>query len=222
MLFSGFFLPLVLGLGFWQLDRGGEKQELLKRWDQAAQSLSWDRLESSGLESGQPVIVSGYYSRYSWLLDNRTRDGVAGYEVHTLFYPDSGSPVVVNRGWVAGARQRAELPEFPTPDTPVLLAGRVSDYPVPPVLSDQDGESQEDWPQRVQTLPSERVEGHEPKVAAYILKLGDRGQPGAFRADWEPDMMGPQTHYGYALQWFSLAAALIVLTLIASYRKQES
>ncbi|MGM0571288.1 MAG: SURF1 family cytochrome oxidase biogenesis protein, partial [Pseudomonadota bacterium] len=47
-------------------------------------------------------------------------------------------------------------------------------------------------------------------------------QPGAFRADWEPDMMGPQTHYGYALQWFSLAAALIILTIIASYRKQES
>jgi cytochrome oxidase assembly protein ShyY1 len=31
--------------------------------------------------------------------------------------------------------------------------------------------------------------------------------------------MGPQTHYGYAAQWFSLAAALIILTVVASYRK---
>ena len=33
--------------------------------------------------------------------------------------------------------------------------------------------------------------------------------------------MGAQTHYGYALQWFSLALALVVLTVIASYRKTE-
>lgn len=222
MLFSGFFLPLVLGLGFWQLERGGEKQQQLEQWQQAAESRSWNDLESSGLEPGQPVVVSGLYSDYSWLLDNRTRDGVPGYEVLTLFYPESGSPVVVNRGWIAGTRQRAELPVFPTPDSPVLLTARVSEYPVPPVLSDLDGDGQSGWPRRVQSLPAERARIQEPGLAAYILKLEDQGQPGAFRADWEPDMMGAQTHYGYALQWFSLATVLIVLTIIASYRKQES
>jgi cytochrome oxidase assembly protein ShyY1 len=56
-------------------------------------------------------------------------------------------------------------------------------------------------------------------VVGLVVRLSGPEQPGAYLADWAPDMMGPQTHYGYALQWFSLAAALVILTVVASYRK---
>lgn len=223
LVFAGLFLPLLLGLGTWQLNRAGEKQELLTQWAEADKAEAWHQLEDRKQLLGTPVTIRGQYTGESWLLDNRTRDGAPGYEVLTLFSPEEGKPVVINRGWIAGARVRDRLPEFTTPAGPVVLQARLSDYPEPPVLADDaDADQDGTWPKRVQALPRQTAAQKEPAVAEWILKLEDRNQPGAFRADWEPDMMGPQTHYGYALQWFSLAVALFILTIIASYRKQES
>ena len=222
LVFTGVFLPLVLWLGFWQLDRAVEKQAMLDNWEQAPEGVAWSRVSEGEYTTGQPVTLSGQYLGVSWLLDNRTRDGIAGHEILALFRPLQGGAVVINRGWLAGGQQRETLPELPTPDGMVMITARVADYPEPPVLASPDEPDDGGWPRRVQTLPREVASGADPDVPAFILKLEGDHQPGAFRADWEPDMMGPQTHYGYAFQWFSLATALVVLTIIASYRKQES
>jgi cytochrome oxidase assembly protein ShyY1 len=70
-------------------------------------------------------------------------------------------------------------------------------------------------------LPAERVAGEGVDPAPMIVALADSQQPGAYRADRVPDVMGPQTHYGYAAQWFALAAALTILTVVASYKKNS-
>lgn len=221
MVFTGLFLPLLLVLGFWQLDRAGEKETQLQRWQQQSGDLSWQQQLEAGLETGKPVELVGRYSgRVHWLLDNRTRDGRAGYEVLSLFYPSEGRPVVVNRGWLAAPRKREDLPAIPTPGGPVSLAGRVGDFPEPPVLADLTPGS--GWPRRVQALSPDQAATVEPALADHLIRLAGPEQPGAFRADWAPDLMGPQTHYGYAVQWFSLALALIVLTAVASYRKTDT
>lgn len=217
-------LPVLLGLGVWQLDRAGEKQRLLDQWDDPAQARPWADLDMDDRLTGQPVVLTGRYGTPVWLLDNRTRDGAPGYEVLSLFHPDQGPPVVVNRGWVLAERRRDQLPDIDTPRRPVRLLARVAEYPVPPILAGEPtaGSRPAPWPRRVQALPMAVAMEVETRVADRMVKLDGTNQPGAFRADWEPDMMGPQTHYGYALQWFSMAAALIILTIIASYRKQES
>ncbi len=218
LLFAGVFVPLLLSLGLWQLERAQEKKVTLAQWEQQGSELGWREHLETGLESGQPVTLSGHYGDRSWLLDNRTRDGAAGYEVLTLFQPQEGKPLVVNRGWVLAPRRRDELPGISTPQDNVMLSGRLSEYPEPPVLM-QTPENQGQWPRRVQSLTKSDVEKLRPSVAPLILRLEGPEQPGAYRADWAPDRMGPQTHYGYAFQWFSLALALVILTLVASYRK---
>ncbi|MDK9558386.1 SURF1 family protein [Marinobacter sp. M216] len=218
LLFAGVFLPLLIGLGFWQLDRAGQKQQMLDQWQQDALDLEWPELVRQGLDAGRPVALSGTYDERSWLLDNRTRDGAPGYEVLTVFYPLEGPPVLVNRGWLQAPRTREELPEVGTPEGKVELAGRLSDYPEPPVLTDQTGPEQ-GWPRRVQSLPRAVAARDVPALPPAIVRLDGNDQPGAFRADWAPDLMGPQTHYGYATQWFALAVVLSILTVVASYRK---
>lgn len=220
LMFSGLLLPVLLSLGVWQLNRAEEKQMLLAAWQQQASQGDWPTLVSGGLERGQPVVLTGWYTEYTWLLDNRTRDGVPGYEVLTLFTPVEGPSLVVNRGWVRGPRTRDQLPEIDTPGGLFTLEGRLDDYPVPPVLAEDTGPAS-GWPRRVQALPAATVEDTVASPAGMVLKLSDSEQPGAYRADHAPDVMGPQTHYGYAVQWFALAAALTILTLVASYKKNE-
>ncbi|MBK1887363.1 SURF1 family protein [Marinobacter sp. DY40_1A1] len=218
MVFTGAFLPLLVGLGIWQLNRAEEKQVLLEQWQQEAQDLDWPEQVASGLDSGRPVTVTGLYDERSWLLDNRTRDGIAGYEVLTAFYPLQGPAVLVNRGWVGAPRTRNELPDVTPPEGVFSLTGRISPYPEPPVLSSKSA-IDEGWPRRVQALPGSVARAEIPELPGAIIRLASGEQPGAYRADWEPDLMGPQTHYGYATQWFALALVLTILSVVASYRK---
>jgi hypothetical protein len=51
LVFAGFFLPVLLGLGIWQLERAGEKQAQLEQWQQQAGNLSWSQHLAAGLEA---------------------------------------------------------------------------------------------------------------------------------------------------------------------------
>lgn len=219
MVFSGAFLPVLLSLAVWQLDRAEQKQAQLEQWSQSAENLSWPEHNRQGLNVGQPVSLAGQYDDRSWLLDNRTRDGIPGYEVLTLFKPTEGPTLVVNRGWVSAPRRRENLPEITVPEGNVVISGRLSEFPQPPVLK-QTANQNTGWPRRVQSLTHEQAAGLAPAVVSFTLKLDGQDQPGGYRADWVPDRMGPQTHYGYAAQWFSLAVALVILTVAASYRSE--
>lgn len=218
LLFSGIFLPVLISLGVWQLNRAAEKQSLLEQWQVEADTLAWHQIQPGDLTSGRPMTVTGMYGARNWLLDNRTREGAPGYEILTEFRPIEGSPVLINRGWIQAPRTRSQLPKVTTPQGMFTLQGRISDYPEPPVLVDQS-EAQDQWPRRVQSLSRQIAQQEIPELPEKILRLSGERQPGAYRADWQPDLMGPQTHYGYATQWFALAIALTILTVVASYRK---
>lgn len=213
------FLPLLIWLGYWQLERGGQKAEQQAQWE----TLSPQEWPLTGQASaGQPVMIEGHYvPGREWLLDNRTRSGRAGYEVLTLFQPIKGEPVVINRGWIQGTRDRAQLPAVKVEPGLHKLEARVASWPEPPIIGEV--EQEDSWPRRVQELtPEQATLASGESVSPVFLRLADMNQPGALQADWSPSRLGADTHYGYAVQWFGLAIALMILSIVASFRKHRS
>lgn len=212
-------VPVLAGLGVWQVDRAWQKQAQAERWETGVEAAGWPP-ETDAV--GQPVTLTGGYDpEIAWMLDNRTRDGRRGYEVLHLFHTES-APVVVNRGWIAGPGDRDQLPDIPVPkgDTLVVQA-RVSDWPEPMVLGEVDPVNAEGWPRRVAKLTAEDASGAVPEVYPAMVRVADGSQPGALKTGWDSERMGAATHYGYAAQWFALALLLLTLTVATSFRKHE-
>ena len=212
-------VPILAGLGVWQLDRAWQKQAQAERWESGSGAPGWPP-ETDAV--GQPVTIAGIYDPdIVWMLDNRTRNGRRGYEVLQLFRAKSGS-VVVNRGWLAGTGNRNELPEVPKPEAgSVTLKARVTDWPEPMVLGQVDPVNPDGWPRRVAKLTAERASSADRDLYPAMLRVADGDQPGALVTGWDSGRMGAATHYGYAAQWFALALLLLTLTVATSFRKHE-
>jgi surfeit locus 1 family protein len=56
---------------------------------------------------------------------------------------------------------------------------------------------------------------------AANLVLLDPGEPDGYLRQWQPPGFPPIRHIAYAVQWFSLAAALIVIYIVTNLRRAE-
>ena len=81
----------------------------------------------------------------------------------------------------------------------------------------------EAWPRVVQYVVPDRVSeqlGY--PVLDRVIRLGPEA-PGALPRDWgeqPPVPFGPQRHVGYAVQWFALAATLLVIFVVVNWRRK--
>ncbi len=222
-LFTLCLLPLLISLGFWQLQRETEKQALAedfaRKQAQAPVELAGIEMESPEALAYLPVKLEGHFRPVeSFLLDNRTREGRYGNEVYTVFELSDGTPVLVNRGWVPAdpARQRAtEIPGLTPLAENYWVNGQVYVAPGKPYLLEDDTLSA-GWPKTIQALDMDSVAeilGETP--FPYPVRI-DAGEPGALQVDWQVINISPAKHRGYAVQWFSMAAVLFLLYLLRS------
>lgn len=218
--------PLLLGLGFWQTDRAGVKQGLVEQRAAAESDAALVLDEQTRLsveDRYRPAMVTGrYLAGQQWLLDNRIYRGQPGYHVFTPFLTRGAErPVLlVNRGWVAVGASREYLPSLPVPEGELTLAGRLdSPASVGLVVGEVPLESIED---RVllQSLDIAALgEARDLDLLRYALVI-DEGQPGGLQYDWSPiPEMGPEKHLGYAVQWFGLAVALLIIYVGVNTRR---
>jgi cytochrome oxidase assembly protein ShyY1 len=131
-------LPVLLGLGVWQLERGQEKARLLVQAAavQAQPPLDLGRAGSVDLiDDHRPVTVQGVFlGERQGLLDNQVRDGQVGYDVLTPLRVEGLTEVLlVDRGWLARGARRSDVPAWQTPAGEVTLIGylhRPADVPL--------------------------------------------------------------------------------------------
>tara|TARA_R110002072_G_scaffold87977_6_gene198211 strand:- start:24184 stop:24954 length:771 start_codon:yes stop_codon:yes gene_type:complete len=223
-LFTALLVPFMVGLGFWQLQRAEEKSAMAAAFEARQQqppvplSTLWE--EPGEQLAYASVTMKGQFTPNEYfLLDNQMREGRVGYEVLDVLQLSSGGRVLVNRGWVAGGADRQVLPQVPRPEGEVEFTGHVYVAPgVPFLLAEQ--QLDDTWPKRIQAVEMDKLM---PLIAArpgervfrYPVRI-DAGEPAALVTDWQIVNMSPIKHRAYAVQWFAMAAVLLVYYLMRS------
>lgn len=216
-------LPGLIGLGCWQLGRAEQKQALLSVYAErsAEAPLSAERLQQVGDPAYRRVHLYGHFDgAHSLLLDNRLRDGQAGVELLQPFHDQaSGQWLLVNRGWLPWPDRRIPV----TVQTPAqALALQAWVYVAPgsafQLQADPVGGR---WPHLLTAIDAGRLWqqlGREGFAHELRLEPG----PASYRLDWPVVAMGPEKHLGYAVQWFALALALLLLYLYFGWHNKEN
>lgn len=214
---------LFAKLGTWQMTRMAEKENLFVQFDQAPQLALAQALES-GQRFARVQATGRYDPQRHLLLDNRMHQGRPGVHVLTPFETDTGTVILVNRGWLPIPPDRSRLPTVQTDATTRTITGRLNLLAsAGPRLGEADVLRTDHWPQLVTYLDQAPVsEALGTEIEEWIVQL-DAEQEGGFQGrNWQPAVMEPATHGGYALQWFSLAAASIVIWLVLGFRRSAT
>ena len=219
-LFTLVMLPLLISLGFWQMQRADEKAVLATAFEQqqalppAPLAELWNE-EATAL-AYRPVLLEGRYREgQHFLLDNRMLQGKFGNEALTVFELTSGGLALVNRGWLPADASRREIPQVSDIGGEVRLTGHVYVSPGKPYLL-ADEAIPESWPRRLQAVEMDKIAGSlAGRLFPYPVRI-DSGQPGALAVDWQVINVSPAKHQGYAVQWLAMALALALIYLLRS------
>lgn len=217
-------------LGQWQLTRMHEKRATLDAVDavlaarvsvplasaaDAGRARDYDWAEGRGrFAPGKP-----------WVLDNQIRDGQAGLRIYRLFVPDTGAPLLVDLGWTPIAERSARLPAagiiagdglagearvlrgllLPPPSSGLALGPPVTEGAVF-LMTRID-------------MPAIAALAGAPGLAPRVLRADPALPLGQARdLDVLPNTLPPEKHLGYAVQWFGLALAALVIALVLTFR----
>ncbi|MDO6747560.1 SURF1 family protein [Gilvimarinus sp. 1_MG-2023] len=207
-------LPALISLGVWQLGRAEEKRSieaaLNARQTQAPINLDWQ----TQLAPYTRVIARGRFDNNRiWLVDNRQRGGRVGYEVVQPLRLTNGFEVLVNRGWVQAPAKREQIPSIEPligEHTVFASVAALSDHPMLSAKSQS-----EQWPKIITQIAPQEMLGTSKQARSYYLNI-DSASVGALRTEWKAVNMKSSKHTGYAVQWFAMALALFVLSIIAN------
>ena len=216
-----FFFVLTLFLGNWQLSRAEYKKQLQARYD-AMQQDGVLRLGSGMVDIDEvryrTMEVRGeFLSDEEILIDNRVYQTRAGYHVLAPFKIEGGDRhVLINRGWVGVVgRQRTALPQVKQIPGVVILRG----VAVPAQTRYFEFAGAEPQGRLWQNLDFEQYRQRFGKSLQELVleQTSDTGD-GLVR-DWPRPDTGVDTHISYAIQWFGLAATLVVLWLVLNIKR---
>ncbi len=219
-------MALFCRLGFWQLGRAVEKEQMTARYEArllGARLGLPELLAKGGDVEDFPVQLAGHYDNSRLVyLDNQPNGPVAGFHVYTVFFPDGDRQgILVNRGWIPVGDDFQHLPPIPAAEA-LALTGTVA-MPSPYFTVGQPDYRQR--PLRVSRLemsPLSAALGVQ--LRPFVIRL-DAAAPDGFRRDWSPAArlgMPPEKHRAYAFQWFSLAFTVLVVLVALNLRKSGS
>ena len=232
-------LSATVSLGRWQLSRAAQKEALQAEIEAQRQRPALDQDDFLAIDKPADALHRPVHLRGLWLadqtvyLDNRQMHGVPGFYVLTPFALEgSDQTVMIQRGWVQrNFNDRAQLMPVETPAGLVEVTGRVAPPPAhllelgkPAAPASAPASAPEGAPAGAAAQPAVgsspirqnldleafRSETRLPLRTDLTLQQIGAASEGLQR-DWPAPALGVEKHYGYAFQWFGLAALVVIL-----------
>lgn len=205
------FLPLLVSLGFWQLSRAAEKQQMLSDARQLSLSAPLDISRLAGeqltaLAPHTPVVLTGtFHPTLFWLLDNQVYHGQVGYRLLQPVQTDK-TWLLIDRGWIAGYPDR-RLPVIDLAEDRHLLTGKILQPGLN--LMNQAAMLTADDP-RILDINLANLRLASGLDLQAVVQL-DAVSATALVVVQSVVNVHPEKHRAYAVQWFCMAAALLIL-----------
>jgi surfeit locus 1 family protein len=225
-LFTVPVLLLCLGLGLWQIERLLWKEGLIAQRQAAvaAPPVALPRsLEEARRMEFRHVIAEGVYLHDKEVFLGATSEsGGQGYQIVTPLREADGRIVFVNRGYIPG-----ELKD-PTKRSAGQTAGTVRvegllrlPPPEKPAWFLPDNRPDLNYWFWVD-LPAMSAEDKLARVAPFYIDADAAPNRGGWPKGGVTRLALPNNHLQYAITWFSLAIALIVIYVLFHRRKGEA
>ncbi|GAD80138.1 hypothetical protein VEZ01S_25_00210 [Vibrio ezurae NBRC 102218] len=225
---------VLVKLGFWQLSRGEEKQQLEQQLldRQQMSPLSVEQLSAMDAElnvTGFPLQIDVEPQPLPLVyLDNVTHDSKVGYRVLQPMavvlkrekYLLSSELVLVELGFVVASMTRDELPKVAPIQQPQRFTGKVYQKSTNPLSSDVMLENMSEG-MRIQNLNlSQLAAALDAPLLPFVFQpevIANSDLPML----WSPYPMTSQKHFGYAFQWFGMAGVYALLVILFVLRKRK-
>ena len=214
-------LTILVSLGFWQLDRAEQKQQMQIALQQSKvakpnpiQSLAIQNMQNL---NHQRVQLTGHYlNNKSIYISNKLYQGKLGFEVITPFKLKSSDQIVlISRGWIELSYQHDQLPAVDLINGEHELVGVIH---LPPKNSFFLAEKvhSRTWPIRLHHFQINTIaELFQTPVTPYVVRL-EPGNQGALQAFWPAVRFNSSNSIAYAIQWFMMALAVLLISIIKS------
>ncbi len=215
-------ITIMVQLGNWQLSRAREKEARQERLDmlshQPAVSLPADPIKLEDFQYRKTEARGMYLPKYTVYLDNKIYKGMAGYHIITPLRIDSSSMyVLVNRGWVAADRDRSKLPDIATPNGPMVVSGVATTATQKTLELSKEVVSGQVW----ENLDLERYRAATGLQLQPIMILQQDDMKDGLVREWARPDLGIGKNLGYALQWFAMALAVLIIYLVLSVKRDR-
>jgi surfeit locus 1 family protein len=222
-----FTVPVVLlclALGFWQVERLFWKQDLIAR-RQAALSAAPVAVpggleEARGMEF-HPVVDEGVFLHDKEIFVGASSEaGGQGYHVLTPLRESDGRIVFVNRGFIPGELKDPARRSAGQLTGPVRVRGLLRLPPNgKPAWFLPDNRPDLNYWFWVDIPAMSAADGLE-RVAPFYIDADATPNPGGWPKGGVTRLNLPNDHLQYAITWFSLAVALIVIYLL--YHRRDA
>ena len=221
LIFAIIFVPITISLGLWQIERANEKKVIISNYDKLLVSTPIALQKEQPLENWQPIETVGAYQDLVIYEDNAINSGKAGFKVYHLFQNGDGTFIFVHRGFIERNLIKNNLPRIDTPVGKKNIKGTTlfkQNNTFVKNIEESDIRIIQEFNTSVliERFPILKDRYLHPFLFNLDVRDADKFQPIE-----KPVNMSATKHIGYAIQWFGLCAALIILTIYAYRRKGE-